>query len=255
IPTNKGKNKVLIKDKKDNERESNQKEKTEEAFNLTYKAQTYLNTKEILSLKECGTMDYTLISDISKNAISKKKKDPDLLQEDANKQAPTLTESIIQNSKCSKEDTTVTSQQITEAFIVPLKNEHSTIKTKQEDIYSSQWAFTRDKIEVSQKPTLGFKSKVKPIQFITLWDLLKEARIGQIRSSKECSKPSKSFNLGSKPNYVDKENISQTDLLQEILERLNRLEISWSVELMDMDKTKLPASNLIQNAPYHDGIQ
>ncbi|CAG8825338.1 13606_t:CDS:2, partial [Gigaspora rosea] len=53
-PTNKGKNKVLIKDKKDNERDSNQKEKTEKVSNLTHnKAQTYLNTKEILSLKEC----------------------------------------------------------------------------------------------------------------------------------------------------------------------------------------------------------
>ncbi|CAG8781888.1 19885_t:CDS:2, partial [Gigaspora rosea] len=121
------------------------KEKTEKASNLTHnKAQTYLNMKEILSLKECGTMNYgtriiqgALISDISKNAISKRKRDPDLSQEDANKQAPTLTESIIQNSKRPKEDTTVTSQQITEISIILIKDKHSTIKTKQEDIYSS----------------------------------------------------------------------------------------------------------------------
>ncbi|CAG8720790.1 6209_t:CDS:2, partial [Gigaspora rosea] len=91
--------------------------------------------------------------------------------EDANIQALTLIKSIIQNSKRPKEDTTVTSQQITEVTIVPLENKHSTIKTKQEDIYSSQWAATRDEME-------------------------------------------------------DDGNISQTDLLQEILERLNHLEIS-----------------------------
>ncbi|CAG8856786.1 35345_t:CDS:1, partial [Gigaspora margarita] len=45
-------------------------------------------------------------------------------------------------------------------------------------------------------------------------------------SSKECSRPNKSVNLGSKAKYTGKENISQTDLLQEILERLNRLKIS-----------------------------
>ncbi|CAG8828983.1 2996_t:CDS:1, partial [Gigaspora rosea] len=43
--------------------------------------------------------------------------------------------------------------------------------------------------------------------------------------SKDRSKPSKSFNFGFEPKHIDKENTSQTDLLQEILERLNRLEI------------------------------
>ncbi|CAG8781054.1 23099_t:CDS:1, partial [Gigaspora rosea] len=155
IPTNKGKNKVLLKDKKDNERESEPKEKPEEASTSTHnKTQTYLNTKEILSLKECGTMDYgTLIiqealsSNMTETAISKRKRDPDLSQEEANKHALTLTESIIQNSKHPKEDTTVTTQQNTEVSIVPLKDEHSTIKTRQEDIYSSQWALTRDEME------------------------------------------------------------------------------------------------------------
>ncbi|CAG8703841.1 987_t:CDS:1, partial [Gigaspora rosea] len=154
-PTNKGKNKVLLKNKKDNEKESEPKGKPKEASTSIYnKAQTYLNTKETLSLKECSTMDYgTLIiqevlsSNMSETTISKRKRDPDLLQENANKQAPTFTESIIQNSKRPKEDTTVTTQQNTEVFIVPLKDEHSMIKTRQEDIYGSQWALTRDKME------------------------------------------------------------------------------------------------------------
>ncbi|CAG8828814.1 17343_t:CDS:1, partial [Gigaspora rosea] len=95
-----------------------------------------------------------LSSNMNETAISKRKRDPDLSQEEANKQAPTLTESIIQNSKHPKEDTTVTNQQNTEVSIVPLKDEHSTIKTRQEDIYSSQWALTRDEMEVFQKPIL-----------------------------------------------------------------------------------------------------
>ncbi|CAG8784852.1 9030_t:CDS:2, partial [Gigaspora rosea] len=276
IPTNKGKNKVLLKDKKDNERESKPKEKPEEASTSTHnKAQTYLNMKETLSLKECGTMDYgtliiqeALISNMSETAISKRKSDPDLSQEDANKQALTLTESIIQNSKRPKEDTTVTTQQNTEVSIVPLKDEHSMIKTSQEDIYSSQWAFTRDEMEdalrgsLSDKTNIGSSTQRKirvEKQGFSTSTRRKRPQPGSRSSSKERSKPRKSFNFGFEPKHIDKENISQTDLLQEILERLNRLEISRSkggpVELMDMDETKLPASNLIQNTPYHYGIQ
>ncbi|CAG8778672.1 22428_t:CDS:2, partial [Gigaspora rosea] len=206
-------------------------------------AQTYLNTKEILSLKECSTMDY----------------DPDLSQEDANKQASTLTESIIQNSKHPKEDTTVTSQQITEISIVPLKDEHSTIKTKQEDIYSFQWAFTRDEMEVSQKPTLGFKSKVKSIQFITLWDLPKEARIGTRRYNNIHDKKDKlrgslsdKTNIGSSTQWKW-ENFGKIKPFRNIPERGALMLIMGApVELMDMDKTKLPASNLIQNTLYYE---
>ncbi|CAG8812057.1 6253_t:CDS:2, partial [Gigaspora rosea] len=58
--------------------------------------------------------------------------------------------------------------------------------------------------------------------------LLDKTNIGSRSSSKDRSKPSKSFNFGFEPKHIDKENISQTDLLQEILERLNRLEISRS---------------------------
>ncbi|CAG8719509.1 44494_t:CDS:2 [Gigaspora margarita] len=42
-------------------------------------------------------------------------------------------------------------------------------------------AVTRNEAEASQKPILAPKNKVKPTQFITLWDLPKEARISQIR--------------------------------------------------------------------------
>ncbi|CAG8661150.1 856_t:CDS:2, partial [Gigaspora rosea] len=268
-PRNKGKNKVLLKDKKDNKRESEPKEQPEEASTLTHnKAQTYLNMKETLSLKEYGTMNYStliiqeaLSSNMSKTAISKRKRDPDLLQKNANKQALTLTESIIQNSKRPKEDTIVTTQQNTEVSIVPLKDEHSTIKTRQEDIYSSQWALTRDEMEIFQKPTLaaiamgtrkhynihdkkdtlrGSLSDKTNISSSTQWKTRvekqgfststggKKPQPGSRSSSKECSKPSKSFNFGFEPKHIDKENISQTDLLQEILARLNCLEISQS---------------------------
>ncbi|CAG8774670.1 10638_t:CDS:1, partial [Gigaspora rosea] len=54
----------------------------------------------------------------------------------------------------------------------------------------------------------------------------KRPQPGLRSSSKDRSKSSKSFNFGFEPKHIDKENISQTDLLQEILERLNRLEIS-----------------------------
>ncbi|CAG8582505.1 15715_t:CDS:2, partial [Gigaspora rosea] len=229
-PTNKGKSKVLINDKKDNERESNQKEKTEEASNLTHnKAQTYLNTNEILSLKECSTMDYgmciiqeALISDTSKNAISKRKRNPGLSQEDAKKQAPTLTE----------KDTAVSSQQITKVSIVPLKDEHSTIKTEQEDIYSSQWAFTRDEMEDTLRGSLSDKTNISSS---TQWKMEQRPQPGLRSSSKECSKPSKLFNLGSKPKH-----------------RCPHTPNGCPSELMDMDETKLPASDLIQNTPYHD---
>ncbi|CAG8764926.1 1036_t:CDS:2, partial [Gigaspora rosea] len=132
------------KGQKDNERESNQKEKTEEASNLTTRI-----------------IQEALISDINKNAISKRKKDPDLLPEDANKQAPTLTETAIAIGT----------------------RRHNNIHDKKDTLRGS----------LSDKTNIGSKR----------------------------SKPSKSFNLGSKPKHVDKENISQTDLLQEILERLN----------------------------------
>ncbi|CAG8827368.1 26058_t:CDS:1, partial [Gigaspora rosea] len=56
----------------------------------------------------------------------------------------------------------------------------------------------------------------------------KRSQPGSRSSFKKRSKPSKSFNFGFEPKHTDKENISQNDLLQEILERLNRLEISRS---------------------------
>ncbi|CAG8711081.1 491_t:CDS:2, partial [Gigaspora rosea] len=145
-----------------------------------------------------------LSSNMSETAISKRKRDPDLSQEDTNKQALTLTESIIQNSKRPKEDTTVTTQQNTEVSIVPLKDEYFTIKTRQEDIYSSQWVLTRDEMEkgkdLSQARDLVLKNVQNPA--------------------------SRSILASNQSIYIDKENISQTNLLQEILERLNHLEIS-----------------------------
>ncbi|CAG8652500.1 3461_t:CDS:2, partial [Gigaspora rosea] len=88
----------VSKTKKDNERESEPKEKPEEAPTSTHnKAQTYLSTKETLFLKECGTMDYG----------------------GSKQTGPTLTEIIIQNSKRPKEDTTVTTQQDKKIFIAP----------------------------------------------------------------------------------------------------------------------------------------
>ncbi|CAG8776953.1 43712_t:CDS:1, partial [Gigaspora margarita] len=54
--------------------------------------QTYLNTKEVLFLVECSTMDYRILklqevfnSNISENTTSKRKRDPELPQEDTNK--------------------------------------------------------------------------------------------------------------------------------------------------------------------------
>ncbi|CAG8838487.1 1935_t:CDS:1, partial [Gigaspora margarita] len=114
--------------------------------NVIYKnTQTYLNTKEILILAECGTMDYSTLelqethnSNISNNIISKRKREPELSQEDTNKHPPTLTKSIIQNSKRSKEDASVISQQNTENTISLLKDEQPPMLLKKEDIYSSQ---------------------------------------------------------------------------------------------------------------------
>ncbi|CAG8666637.1 43294_t:CDS:1, partial [Gigaspora margarita] len=64
--------------------------------------QTYLNMKEVLILAECGTMDYGILelqealnNNTSKNVVSKRKRDPESLQEDTNKQSLTLTETII----------------------------------------------------------------------------------------------------------------------------------------------------------------
>ncbi|CAG8796521.1 28213_t:CDS:2, partial [Gigaspora margarita] len=59
-------------------------------------------------------------------------------------------------------------------------------------------------------------------------------------SSKEHSKSNKSVNLGSKAKYTEKENISQTDLLQEILERLNCLEISKKEKYPVQDNNSQP---------------
>ncbi|CAG8805767.1 9225_t:CDS:2, partial [Gigaspora rosea] len=59
----------------------------------------------------------------------------------------------------------------------------------------------------------------------------KRPQPGSRSSSKDRSKLSKSFNFGFEPKHIDKENISQTDLLQEILERLNHLEISRNSSL------------------------
>ncbi|CAG8771999.1 365_t:CDS:2, partial [Gigaspora rosea] len=135
------------------------KEKTEEASNLTHnKAQTYLNTKEILSLKECGTMDYAAI------AIGTRR--------------------------------------------------HNNIHNKKDTLRGS----------LSDKTNIGSSTQWKmgvEEQGFSIFTREKRPQPGSRSSSKECSKPSKSFNLGLKPKHVDKENISQTNLLQEILERLN----------------------------------
>ncbi|CAG8818499.1 17550_t:CDS:2, partial [Gigaspora margarita] len=122
-----------------------------------------------------------LNNNTGKNAAGKRKVDPESPQEDTNKQSLTLTETIIQNSKCFKEDSTASAQQSTVSAILSLKDEQPISKTKNEDIYSSQWAVTRNEAEASQKPISSPKNKVKPTQFITLWDLPKEARISQIR--------------------------------------------------------------------------
>ncbi|CAG8832008.1 27887_t:CDS:2, partial [Gigaspora margarita] len=107
--------------------------------------QTYLNTKEVLILAECGIMDYgtlelqeALNNNTGKNTASKRKVDPESPQEDTNKQSLTLTETIIQNSKHFKEDSTVSAQQSTKSTILSLKDEQPISKTKNEDIYSSQ---------------------------------------------------------------------------------------------------------------------
>ncbi|CAG8824358.1 25872_t:CDS:2, partial [Gigaspora margarita] len=128
--------------------------------------QTQVNTKEILILAECGIMDYgtlelqeALNNNTGKNAASKRKIDPESTQEDTYKQSLTLTETIIQNSKCFKEDSTVSAQQSNENTLPSLKNEQPISNTKNEDIYSSQWAVTRNEAEASQKPTLFPKNK------------------------------------------------------------------------------------------------
>ncbi|CAG8840530.1 2386_t:CDS:2, partial [Gigaspora margarita] len=128
--------------------------------------QPHLNTKEVLILAECGIMDYgtlelqeALNNNTDKNAASKRKVDPESPQEDTNKQSLTLTETIIQNSKCFKEDSTVLAQQITESTILSRKDEQPISKTKNEDIYSSQWAVTRNEAKASQKPILSPKIK------------------------------------------------------------------------------------------------
>ncbi|CAG8844777.1 42454_t:CDS:1 [Gigaspora margarita] len=128
--------------------------------------QTHLNTKEVLILAECGIMDYGILelqealnNNTGKNATSKRKIDPKSPQEDTNKQSLTLTKTIIQNSKRFKENSTVSAQQSTESTILSLKDEQSISKTKNEDIYSSQWAITRNKAKASQKPILAPKTK------------------------------------------------------------------------------------------------
>ncbi|CAG8836873.1 29117_t:CDS:1, partial [Gigaspora margarita] len=63
-------------------------------------------------------------------------------------------------------------------------DEQPLMLSEQKDIYSSQWTFNRDKTENPQKPIIGAKNKVKPIQFITLCDLPKKTRI----SIKRCLK-------------------------------------------------------------------
>ncbi|CAG8857524.1 11948_t:CDS:1, partial [Gigaspora margarita] len=107
----------------------------------------------------CGIMDYgtlelqeALNNNTGKNAASKRKVDPESPQENTNKQSLTLTETIIQNSKCFKEDSTVAAQQSTESTILLLKDEQPISKTKNEDIYSSQWAVNKNEAEASQKP-------------------------------------------------------------------------------------------------------
>ncbi|CAG8844003.1 5779_t:CDS:1, partial [Gigaspora margarita] len=133
----------------------------------TYKdTQTHLNTKEVLILAECGIMDYGILelqealnNNTGKNAASKRKVDPESSQEDTNKQSLTLTETIIQNSKRFKEDSTVSAQQSTKSTILSLKDEQPISKTKNKDIYSSQWVVTRNEAEASQKPILSPKNK------------------------------------------------------------------------------------------------
>ncbi|CAG8780987.1 12500_t:CDS:2, partial [Gigaspora margarita] len=168
--------------------------------------QTHLNMKEVLILAEYDTMNYSTLelqealnNNTSKNAAIKRKRDPESPQKDTNKLFLALTETIIQNSKCFKKDST---------------DEQSISRTKQEDIYSSQWVLTRNAAEASQKPILAPKTKEKRPQL----DLRS--------SSKECPRSNKSVNLDSKTKYTGKENISQTNLLQEILKCLNHLEIS-----------------------------
>ncbi|CAG8856656.1 41201_t:CDS:1, partial [Gigaspora margarita] len=77
--------------------------------------------EEVLILAEYGIMDYgtlelqeALNNNTGKNAASKRKVDPESPQEDINKQFLTLTETIIQNFKCFKEDSTVSAQQSSE---------------------------------------------------------------------------------------------------------------------------------------------
>ncbi|CAG8771498.1 23251_t:CDS:2 [Gigaspora margarita] len=146
-----------------------------------------------------------------------------------------LTETIIQNSKHFKEDSTVSAQQRTKSTILSLKNEKSISKTKNEDIYSSQWAVTRNEAEASQKPILSPKNKnIGARKNLLRGSLLDKTnassstqRITEVRkqiyssfsskkrpwsdsrsSSKEHSRPNKLVNLDSKAKYTGKENIS-----------------------------------------------
>ncbi|CAG8727046.1 32267_t:CDS:2 [Gigaspora margarita] len=91
-------------------------------------------------------------SNISKNVISKRKREPELPQENTNKHSSTLTKIIIQNSKCSKKDASIISQQNTKGTISLLKDKQPLTLPKQKDIYSSQWAFNRDKTEDPESP-------------------------------------------------------------------------------------------------------
>ncbi|CAG8829381.1 3095_t:CDS:2, partial [Gigaspora margarita] len=109
---------------------------------------------KVLILAECSIIDYgtlelqeALNNNTGKNAAGKRKVDSESPQEDTNKQFLTLTETIIQNSKRFKEDSTVLAQQSTESTILSLKNEQPTSKTKSEDIYSSQWVVTKNEAE------------------------------------------------------------------------------------------------------------
>ncbi|CAG8856699.1 31777_t:CDS:1, partial [Gigaspora margarita] len=100
-----------------------------------------------------------LNNNTGKNAASKRKVDPESPHEDTNNQSFTLTKTIIQNFKRFKEDSTVLAQQSTKSTILSLKDEQPISKTKNEDIYSSQWVVTRNEAEALQKPILSSKNK------------------------------------------------------------------------------------------------
>ncbi|CAG8838203.1 21507_t:CDS:2, partial [Gigaspora margarita] len=197
--------------------------------------QTHLNTKEVLILAECGIMDYGTLK---------------------------LQEALNNNTdENAAKDSTVSAQQSTKSTILSLKDEQSISKTKNEDIYSSQWMVTRNEAEALQKLILAPKNKLKSHKVETLhiplnsnnnqssiaWlyfssqvDLENSARKNSLKGSlsdktntspstqriTEVRKQTYSSFSSSKAKYTGKENISQTDLLQEILKRLNHLEIS-----------------------------